>query len=87
MAILLERELNGGVQILHKFKNGYGASVVRHEFSYGGSEGLWELAVIKFTDGDKWLITYDTEITEDVLRYLTGIDVDNILNKIEKIKG
>ena len=30
-----------------QFPNGYGASVVSHEYSYGGTEGLWELAAIE----------------------------------------
>ena len=41
------------------FENGYGASVVRHEYSYGGKSGLYELAVLD-SSGD---LTYDTPIT------------------------
>ncbi|MBU9391830.1 hypothetical protein KTE71_30515 [Burkholderia multivorans] len=44
----LERPLNGGTQKLYRFENGFGASVVQHEYSYGRDAGLWELAVIRF---------------------------------------
>jgi len=36
---------NGGTQRRYKFPNGYGASVVRGPYTYGGPEGLFELAV------------------------------------------
>ncbi len=73
--------VNGGVQKLYKFPNGYGASVVRHSFSYGGDEGLWELAVIRY-NGDHFDIDYSTPISDDVLGYLTEEDVDTILDEI-----
>lgn len=36
-----------GVQAKHFFGNGYGVSVIRSSHSYGGSDGLYELAVVK----------------------------------------
>ena len=33
--ILIERPMRDGTQVVYKFGNGYGASVVCHEFSYG----------------------------------------------------
>jgi hypothetical protein len=47
------------------FDNGYGASVVRHEYSYGGKDGLYELAVLD-KNGD---LCYDTPITDDAVSY------------------
>ena len=70
--------LNGGVQYKVSFPNGYGASIVRHDFSYGGAQGLWELAVLD-SDGD---ITYDTSITGNVLGYLTEEEVNTTLEQI-----
>jgi len=63
------------------FENGYGASVVRHEYSYGGKSGLYELAVLD-SSGD---LTYDTPITNDVLGYLSEQDVTEILIKIQQL--
>ena len=86
--ILLERELNGGTQTVHKFDNGYGASVISGgTYTYGGDEGLKELAVIKFYDGDKWHLCYETEITDDVLGYLTDEDVSDLLVQIEALEA
>jgi hypothetical protein len=84
--IVLDREHPiGGTQVVHRFNNGYGASVVRTFYSYGGDEGLYELAVVKF-DGDTWELTYDTPITNDVLGWLTEAKVDEILAAIEALE-
>jgi len=63
------------------FENGYGASVVKHDFSYGGKDGLYELAVLD-TKGD---ITYSTHITDDVIGYLTTQEVTDLLEQIQKL--
>ena len=70
----------GGTIKIYKFSNGYGASVVNNSHSYGGEEGLWELAVLK---GDA--INYDTPITDDVLGWLSDQDVENTLDQIQAL--
>lgn len=86
-----ERSLYDGVQRLYRFENGYGASVVRHFGSYGGSEGLWELAVIKWNDDlfrqFDWDLCYSTPITDDVIGYLEEDQVNTVLSFIEKLNG
>ena len=74
-----------GVQALVFFPNGYGASVIRTGFSYGGREGKYELAVLRGTEED-WDLCYDTPITSDVLGYLTPIDITATLKLIEELK-
>jgi hypothetical protein len=69
-----------GITSRTKFKNGYEASVVKSEHSYGGRDGLYELAVFK--DGE---ITYDTPITDDVLGYLTEEEVSETFIKIQEL--
>lgn len=73
--------LYGGVQKIYRFANGYGASVVRHAYSYGGRSGSWELAVLDENDD----LCYDTEITSDVIGWLDEADVDVILAQIERL--
>lgn len=70
-----------GVRSHTKFENGYGISVVRHSYSYGGSSGLYEIAVLG-EDGD---ITYNTPITNDVIGYLTPKEVTEIMIKIQEL--
>ena len=70
-----------GYQLVYKFDNGYGASVVKHNFSYGGKKGLYELAVLD-KDG---ALCYDTPITEDVIGHLTMGEVDKILVEISHL--
>jgi hypothetical protein len=64
----------------YHFDNGYGASVIRTEYSYGGKQGLFELAVLK---GDE--LCYDTEITDDVLGHLDEGEVEYWLEKIKAL--
>lgn len=71
-----------GIQARITFDNGYGASVVKTPYSYGGSEGLYELAVF----GKDGHITYDTEITSDVLGYLSKEEVSKIMELIQTLK-
>lgn len=71
----------GGVQAIAEFDNGFGASIVKTPYTYGGKDGLYELAVLN-TDGH---LTYDTPITNDVLGYLTEKDVTEVLIKIQQL--
>jgi len=53
----VEKRIHGdGIQKLYRFDNGYGLSVVKHEYSYGGNEGLWEVAPLLFNSNniDDW---------------------------------
>lgn len=75
------KKVMGGVQKLYSFPNGYGASVIKHKGSYGGDNGLWELAVL-FNDE----LCYDTEITGDVIGHLNDPEVDNILRQIANLE-
>lgn len=71
-----------GVQARVIFENGYGASVVKHDFSYGGKDGLYELAVIKDDD-----LCYTTPVTNDVEGYLSEDEVTELLKQIQELKS
>ena len=66
---------------IYKFDNGYGASVISAEFSYGGDRGLFEVAVLDAAGN----IAYDTPITDDVLGHLDFADVAQVLKDIENL--
>lgn len=70
-----------GVQSRLQFENGYGVSVVRDDYSYGGRDGLYELAVL----GKDGMVTYDTHITNDVIGYLTMQEVTDIMIEIQNL--
>lgn len=71
------------------FPNGYGASVIRSLYTYGGPE-LFEVAVL-IHDKDRpddpcaHIITYDTPITDEVIGDLDESAVSDILNKIKDL--
>jgi hypothetical protein len=71
----------GGIVSRIKFDNGYGASVVQGPHTYGGEDGLYELAVLD-NNGD---LTYDTPITSDVEGYLSEAQVTDLLIKIQQL--
>ena len=77
-------------QAVFLFPNGYGASVVRGDYTYGGSEGRYELAVIQWErepewENPDWWLVYDTPITEDVLGWLFPEDVGKLLDDIAEL--
>ena len=74
-------EMHGGVGAVLEFNNDYGVSVVKHQYSYGGDEGLYELAVL--LDGS---LCYDTYITPDVEGYLSETDVSELMLKVQALK-
>lgn len=65
------------------FDNGYGASVVIGPHTYGGEDGLYELAVILGSDGK---LTYDTPVTDDVEGYLTEDEVTKLMEQIQNLE-
>lgn len=69
-----------GVRAFHEFANGYGASVIRGPWTYGGEKGLFELAVMH--DGK---LDYTTPLTEDVIGHLTEAQVEDLLAQIEAL--
>ena len=70
----------GGVIARIEFDNGYGASIAQTPFSYGGDQGLYELAVMKDN-----AIAYDTSVTNDSEGYLAPEDVTRLMEQIQKL--
>ena len=66
---------------IYQFDNGYGASVVQHSNSYGGKQGLYEIAVLD-SGGD---LCYSTPITEDVIGYADEAKVLDTLHRIRML--
>ena len=77
--------VNGGVQHKYAFLNGYGASLVKHDFSYGGKQGLWELAVLDFSIDSEGELCYTSGITDDVIGHLSWNNVEKYLGEIQQL--
>ena len=78
-------KINNGVGLTVEFNNGYGASIVCHDGSYGGpfqigESNLYELAVLHNDE-----LCYDTPITDDVLGWQTIEEINEILKKIKEL--
>ena len=76
--------VEGSVQYIFKFDNNYGASIIKRPGSFGYRQDLWKLAVIYFED-DEYYLTYDTEITDDVIGHLTDEEVNTYLDRIRNL--
>ena len=79
--VKLDDEFIKGVKCSMVFENGYGVSVVSHTYSYGGKDGLFEVAVLG-KDGD---LTYDTPVTNDVIGYLSPDDVTDVMKQVQNL--
>lgn len=73
---LTEREELFGWQKIFEFPNGYGASVVVHDFSYG-----LEIALL---DAGQNIIQHP-DITDDVAGFLNVDSANDLLEKIAKL--
>ena len=73
---LSERPELGGLQKIFEFPNGFGASVVIHDFSYG-----LELALL---DKDHNIIQHP-DITDDVAGFLNVDSCNDLLEKIARL--
>ena len=70
---------NGGGQTLVKFRNGWQASVVQGPYTYGGPQGLYELAAFNPSGA----MDYDNPVTPyDVMGYLTEDAVSTLLREM-----
>jgi len=68
------------------FSNGYGASVIRGKYSYGGDLGLWELGALKENENGEWGFIYIPGITGgDVLGHLSEERVEEVLDMIKAL--
>ena len=82
-----------GLHGLCFFDNGYGVSVVRYKSTYtpnGGyssytsNENEWEVAII-YGNEEGWEISYNTDITDDVLGHLTEGEVDWVMFQVQEL--
>ena len=71
-----------GIYCRIMFENGFGASIVKHLYSYGGKDGLYEIAVLDDMDGGP---IYYTSVTDDVLGHLSEENVETHLNEIKSL--
>lgn len=72
-----------GIRAFMLFENGFGISVVKSKFSYGGSYGMYELAV---TDKDENLVHGNPILEDDISGWLNEQDVTNIMKKMQDHK-
>ena len=74
--------LLNGVKSRINFDNGYGASVIKNTFSYGGSAGFYELGVTKDDQ-----LHYDNPVANgDVIGWLGEEEVSKLLIEIQNLK-
>lgn len=77
----IDTEFLVGKKARMTFDNGYGVSVVRHNMSYGGRDGLYEMAVLYDND-----IHYDNPVAGgDVIGHLTEEEVTDLMKKVQEL--
>lgn len=69
-----------GIWRHYMFDNGLGASVIQTKFSFGGTEGLWEMAT---RVGDNYTGIPGVTREDGLAGWLTQAEVCNLLTKIK----
>ena len=80
-----ETKMPKGIQSILKFGDDYQLSIVKSDFSYGGKNGLYEIAV--FTGDSQINMPGITEDHDTVKGYLTEDDVVGIVKKMHLVTG
>ena len=73
-----------GIRAFILFDNNYGVSVIRNSYSYGGRDGLYELAVVHMSpDMGESKLDYDNPVANgDVRGHLTPEDVTQLMEEV-----
>jgi len=72
------------IQKIYSFPNGYGASVIKGKYTYGGPEGKWEIA--PWTNDEHEFIGLSLlGWYDDVKGRLNDPEVDAVLKQIERL--
>jgi hypothetical protein len=79
-------KLFDGVQAVLKFGEDYELSIVQHSGSYGGKQGLYEIAVF-FQDKGQVEMKGITRDGDTVKGYLSEQEVDGIILKMMALTG
>lgn len=64
------------------FKNGYNLSIIQGEYSYGGNQGLYEIAIFNSKGEFNGNLFDESDQGDDVLGYLEKNRVVYYINKI-----
>lgn len=80
-----ETDMPKGIQSLIKFGDEYELSIVKSDFSYGGSQGLYEIAVFK--GAGQVNMPGITEDNDTVKGYLSEDEVVGIIKKMHLVTG
>lgn len=66
-----------------EFDNGYGLSIVRHENSYGGKKGLFEIMLLR--NGEPYSLPPITNEDDTVNGFLTQNAVNDIIEAVKAL--
>ena len=72
-----------GERIIYQFENGYGASVIRNLYSYGGPQGKYELGLMR--NGHLEYNNVLNDSNDPIYGYLTWVDVLELLEQIKNL--
>jgi hypothetical protein len=78
-----------GVQKIYRFRNATGASVIKGTHTYGGEDGLWEIAPIYFVGHSNYEfeLFYPEEVCPDgdVIGWCDDLDVEEKLRTLNNL--
>lgn len=66
-----------------EFDNGYGLSIVRHDGSYGGNRGLFEIMLIR--NGEPYSLPPITNEDDTVSGFLTQSAVEELISTVQEL--
>lgn len=64
------------------FSNGYGVSVITGSSAYTSNSAPYEVAIMY-----KGSLTYNTDITDDVLGHQSEEDVTDVMKRVQELKN